>query len=129
MPRVHEMIESKYLRQADVQEDTIVTIRKFGKVNVAQEDQPPEEKWAVAFTEFKKPMVLNSTNIQLLEKMFGSDNTDDWVGKQVIVYVDPNVSFGGKIVGGLRLRANKVAAPATAKPGGKFDDMADDIPF
>jgi len=73
-------------------------------------------------------MVLNSTNIQLLAKACESEDTDDWIGKKVIIYSDPNVSFGGKLVGGLRVKLpikKKTLAPA----GGKFDDMEDDIPF
>jgi hypothetical protein len=128
------MIESKYLKQADVPEPVIVTVSKIGKVNIAKEGDPPEEKWAVRFKEFQNPMLLNSTNIKLLEKACGSDDTDDWAGKEVIVYTDDSVSFGGQIVGGLRIRKQQ-AAP-TRKSGGEpsntgtgFDDMDDDIPF
>lgn len=104
MPRVSEMIESKYLRKEDIQDEAVVTIERIGKVNVALDDQPEEKKWAVKFAEFAKPMVLNSTNIQLLAKACGSDNTDDWKQRKVIVYVDDNVSFQGKLIGGLRIR-------------------------
>jgi hypothetical protein len=62
-------------------------------------------------------MVLNSTNIQLMAKACGSDDTDDWIGKQIIVYVDENVSFGGELVGGLRIRKHKQAAPVAPKAG------------
>ena len=129
MPRIGEMIESKYLKQSDVPEETEVTIVKVGQINVAREDEQPEMKWAIRFQELKKPMVLNSTNIQLLAKACESEDTDDWIGKKVIIYSDPNVSFGGKLVGGLRVKLQvkkKAMAPAG---GGHFDDMADDIPF
>lgn len=150
MPRVSDMIDSKYLRKEDVREDTVVTIRKFGQVNVAMDDQPEELKWAVKFDEFKKVMVLNSTNIQTLAKACGSDNTDDWVGHKVILWVDENVQFQGKLIGGLRFRRrgapsaatmmdepqaanaplNKPQTPSLAeRGGGSFADMDDDIPF
>jgi len=80
-----------------------------------------------------------------MAKACGSEDTDDWIGKQVIVFVDENVSFGGELVGGLRIRKHKVAAPVAptapraaapqrqaapqAAPASGFDDMADDIPF
>lgn len=126
MAKIGEMIESKYLKQADVEEETEVTVVKVGKLNVAREDQEPEMKWAIRFQEFKKPMVLNSTNIQLLAKACGSDDSDDWAGKKVTVYSDPNVSFGGKLVGGLRI---KVPIKKKTGNGDKFADMEDDIPF
>jgi hypothetical protein len=132
------MIESKYLKQTDVNDDTVVTVVKVGKANVAKEGEEPEYKWLIRFQEFPKPMVLNSTNIKRLARACDSNNTDDWTGKKVILYVDPDVEFGGNVVGGLRIRARKatnsgsasdpnVAAQLASK--GKFDDMSDDVPF
>src|SRR5690349_9513018 len=80
MPRTSEMMESKYLKKEDFDEDgTICTIADFERVNVAKEDEKPEMKWMMTFKEFDKGMVLNSTNIQLAEGAMGSDNTDDWI--------------------------------------------------
>ena len=134
MPKIHEMIESKFLRKEDLGShdgELVVTVNQVGKVNVAMDDQPEEKKWAIMFAEFNRPMVLNSTNIQLLAKACGSEDTKDWIGKKVVLYVDENVTFGGKLVGGLRVRA--VRKPATTPMGATnrnpVDDMADDIPF
>lgn len=136
MARTSEMIESKYLKQSDFPDPLIVTVSKVGKVDLAKEGEKPQPKWAVRFKEFDKPMILNGTNIQLLEKACGSDDTDDWIGKEVIVYTDESVSFGGQVVGGLRIRRQEVAptrkAHATAASDGgtgSFDNMADEIPF
>ena len=135
MPRVNDMIDSKYLKQSDAPDPVIVTVSKIGKINIAKEGNPPEEKWAVRFKEFNKPMLLNSTNIKLLEKACGSDDTDHWVGKEVVLYTDDSVSFGGQIVGGLRIRkhqaapARKAATQAPLDDGRPLSDMDDDIPF
>lgn len=132
MPRTSDMIDSKYLKQSDVPDPVIVTISKIGKVNLAKEGEAPEEKWAIRFKEFNKPMLLNSTNIKLLEKATGSDDTDDWVGKEVIVFNDENVTFGGNVVGGLRIRkqqAEPTRRVVTEKTGNALADMDDDIPF
>ena len=130
--RAGDMIESKYLKQSDIDGEVIVTIQKIEQGNVAMEDQPEELKWMIKFKEFKKPMVLNSTNIQLLEKACGEE-TDDWAGQEVILYVDPNVSFAGKLTGGLRLKSAKpVAAPKRfTNPAAEkaISDIEDDIPF
>jgi hypothetical protein len=133
MAKIGEMIDSKYLKQSDVEEDMLVTVEKVGRANVAREGDEPEYKWLIRFKDVKKPMVLNTTNIKRLAKACNSDDTDEWVGKEVVLYVDPDVEFGGNVVGGLRIRAHK-AAPVMKqvmpKPtGGKFDDMADDVPF
>lgn len=132
MAKISEMIESKYLKQSDFPDPLIVTVVKVGKVNIAKEGDAPEHKWAIRFREFAKPMLLNSTNIKLLEKACGSDDTDNWVGKEVIVYTDESVSFGGQVVGGLRVRRQENAPTRKAAPTGDeggLADMDDDIPF
>jgi hypothetical protein len=133
MAKIGEMIESKYLKQSDVDADTVVTVEKVGKANVAPKGEEAEFKWLIRFSEFTKPMVLNSTNIKRLAKACDSEDTDDWIGKQVVLYVDPDVEFAGNVVGGLRIRAHKKdVQPRQVMPkqtGGKFDDIADDIPF
>lgn len=118
MAKISEMLPSNYLKQSDFPQDYVVTIRSIERKNIAMDGKPAEYKWLAEFAEFEKPMVLNSTNIQLMGKACNSDDTDDWIGKQVIVYVDENVSFGGELVGGLRVRKHKQAAPAVPKAAG-----------
>lgn len=132
--KLGQMTESKYLKQADVQQPVLVTITGFTRVNVAQQDEAPEHKWTLNFVEFDKPMVLNSTNIQLLGVATGTDDTEEMIGRKIVLYTDPNVSYGGKLVGGLRIRAvrqkNQAAAPAPAPaPAPTADAFDDDIPF
>jgi hypothetical protein len=115
MPKINEMLPSNYLKQSDFDQDYIVTIRSIEQRNIAMDGKPEQLKWLAFFEEFDKPMVLNSTNIQLMAKACGSEDSDDWVGKQVIVYTDPNVSFGGELVGGLRVKPARVAPPARPK--------------
>ncbi len=112
MPKVSEMIQSKFLRKDDVDDDVIVTIK-----DVSLEDMPGdsgEQRWVLAFRELPKGLVLNTTSIRVLEKAFGQDS-DDWRGQKVSLYVDPNVSFKGQVVGGLRLRPLKAKAPKAAQ--------------
>ena len=111
MAKISEMLPSSYLKQTDFDENGyIVTVDRIEQKNVAREDEAPEQKWIVFFKEYEKAMVLNTTNINGLAKACGSDDTDEWGGKEVIVYVDPTVGYGGKITGGLRIRKHTVAA-------------------
>jgi hypothetical protein len=103
----------------------------------------PDLKWCLHFAEVDKPLVINATNVQLCEQICGSDDTDDWMGHQLVLYTDPNVSYGGKLVGGIRVRAPKTTAAAPSKPASRkpaplppvpppdSDEMLtdDDIPF
>lgn len=130
MANINSMVSSKYLKTADVPDPVIVTIVGVKQVNMAKDGDAPEIKWAIKFQEFDQPMVLNSTNLHIAAKVLGSNETDDWKGKEIILYTDPSVSFGGQVVGGLRFRGQeKAPVKATAKVGGKFDDMDDDVPF
>lgn len=128
MPKINDMVQSKYLKQADVPDPVIVTVQGVKQVNMAKDDEAPEMKWAIKFRELDKPMVLNSTNIHVAAKIFKSDDTDDWKGKEIVLYTDPNVSFGGQVVGGLRFRGQE-KAPVKAAGRGNFEDMTDDVPF
>lgn len=133
MPKLSEMLPSRFLKKDDAPKPMLLTIADIEQVNVAPDGQPAENKWTMTFTELDKPLVMNSTNLHLAAAACGSEDTDQWMGKKIVLYHDPNVSFGGKLVGGLRLRApkNQVNTPPAPmkKPAGKFDDMEDDIPF
>lgn len=125
MPKVSDMIQSKFLRKEDFEEDRVMTIK-----SVKLEDMPGDsgdQKWVLYFREDAKGMALNVTSIRVLESAFG-DDSDMWVGKRVMVYVDPNVSFGGRVVGGLRLRAPKAQKKVEPEPTAEAD-FDDDIPF
>lgn len=133
MAKVSEMIQSKFLRKEDFDEDRVLTIK-----GVKLEDMPGDDgqqKWVLYFREEPKGMALNITTIRVLEQAYGGDS-DQWIGNKVKVYVDPNVSFGGKIVGGLRLRTSKVTVKQPLSPPveerapvTKDDEFDDDIPF
>jgi hypothetical protein len=143
--KLDDMLESKYLKQSDVQDETIVTCVGVKRANMAKEDEEPEYRWIVKWQEFAKPMVINATNIKRLFKYLG-DDTDQWKGGNVILYVDPDIEFGGKVVGGLRVKEYRKPAPATGpiakveamkrasqpeseNPAAGVDDFDSDLPF
>lgn len=129
--KIGQMLESKYLKKEDVDPPKLLTIVGFDKVNIAREDEAPDFKWLMKFQEVK-PMVMNSTNLQLAAHALGSDDTDHWIGKKIVAYNEPNVSFGGKLVGGIRLRAARVKgqpAPAQVAAAPGEESFDDDIPF
>lgn len=130
MPKTSEMRESKFLKQSDIGKAVLWTVHGIERVNVAYEGAEPEYKWAMSFHEHDKPLVLNTTNIQLCERIFGSDDTDHWAGRKIVLYVDPTVSYGGKVVGGIRVRQPKATAAPTAPPPPVTAELTDDeIPF
>jgi hypothetical protein len=126
--KLAEMIESRYLKQSDVDGEVMVTVQGLKKVNVARDDEDPEYRWTVKFAEFPKPMVLNVTNLKRLAKALG-DDTDDWLNQAVMLYVDPDIEFGGNVVGGLRIKGLR---KTVASKGRSVDDVnaeLNDPPF
>lgn len=126
--------QSKFLTRHDVEPAILVTIKEVYQENVAKEGAPEEMKWCLSFTDCDKPMVLNSTNGQIIAQITKSEETDNWPGKQIVLYDDPNVSFGGKLVGGIRVRAPKgqaakAAAAKPAPPVAQPEASDDDVPF
>lgn len=97
-----------YLKTSDVKEPLdaeieSVSVEKFGR------EEDPERKLLVHFRGMDKPLVLNKVNQESLKEIVGTPEnpnaeTDDWVGVKVCLYVDPNVMYGGKRVGGVRVR-------------------------
>ena len=116
MPNVSDLKRGRFLTQKDIERPVVVTIASFKEVNVAMEGAEPDERWVLSFREFDKPMVLNSTNGQIIAAITGSEEFKDWVGQRIVLYVDPNVSFGGKLVGGIRCRALRTQTVAQPKP-------------
>lgn len=121
--------DSKYLKKEDFDEDgSIVTIKGF-KYESIKTDDGEEDKVICYFEEFEKGLVLNRTNASLIPICTGAKTAGDAKGRQLVVYVDPTVSFGGKIVGGLRLKkvpGAPKAAPRMAKPAPVVDDFDDE---
>jgi len=126
--RVSQMIQSKYLRKEDLDDELIVTIKAL-----KLEDMPGgngEQRWVIYFKEQQKGLVANNTTLRVLEKALG-DESDAWVGKKVVLYVDDGVTFKGQVVGGLRLRPVKKSAlvtPAPAEPTDAESEFDDAIP-
>ena len=129
MPKTSEMRDSKFLKKEDVGRGVLATISGCVKKNTAMEGADPEHKWCLTFHELDKPLVLNLTNATTLETILGSDDTDHWIGKRIVLYTDPNVMYAGKIVGGIRVRAPKPTAPPPPPPVHAVPLTDDDIPF
>lgn len=113
---VNDLKKSKFLTKNDVMPPVLVTIESVEEVNVAKEGADPEMRWTLIFKEMEKPLVLNSTNGQIIAALVGSEESDDWIGHKIVLYNEPTVSFGGKITGGIRVRAPKTIKPKPMPP-------------
>lgn len=118
----------RFLKKDDCSEEgELHTITEVLEEDVAAEDKPEEIKWVMHF-EDAKPLILNATNINRCTQAFGTNQSEAWAGKKIVVYADPDIEFGGKIVGGVRLRAPKgEPKPTKSKAVAPTDD--DRVPF
>jgi hypothetical protein len=111
----------KYLKRESVTaEGEVHTVVKCAEEEINSSDGGSETKWILYLSDLK-PLIMNATNIRRAVAAFASSETDTWPGKKIVVYDDESVEFGGKVVGGVRLRA----IPAK----GKKPTSVDDIPF
>jgi len=110
---ISKAYQSRYLKSSDLDGEVTRTIATVG-MRLFRNDEAP--KPVVKFTE-GRPMVLNQVNARRIMAAYGTD-TEDWVGKQITIYVDHDVTFGNDVVAGLRVRIPGNADGASkAKPG------------
>jgi len=77
------------------------------------------------FNESIKPLCLNAGNSKILKSLSGgSAFVEDWAGITLQLYIDPTVSFGGEITGGVRINPNPVQARQVLTPDHKSWDNA-----
>lgn len=110
-----------FLNASDVEKPTVITINE-----ITEEKVGSGNKAVIYCSEFEQGITLGKTTISQLIEIFGTDDSDEWIGQSVIVFNDKSVMFEGKRVGGIRFRNN----PANKHVGkaGKHADP-DSAPF
>jgi hypothetical protein len=73
------------------------------------------------FEEIDRAMVMNPTNGQTMAEITKSDNPADSVGIKIELYNEPNVMFGTKKTGGIRIRP--VNMLQTINPQKQVDEL------
>lgn len=119
--KLNQAFPSNYLKADDLQgRETTVTIRECKMEKMGDED-----KLCIRFQGKDKGMICNKTNANRIAHYYG-DDTDNWIGKQVILGVEL-VDYQGKTTEAIRVKgAVKADATAPAKADAPFDD---EIPF
>ena len=92
------------------------------------------KKLVISMTGKKKAFVVNKTNAGTIAKVLGTDETEEWVDRQIIIG-PREVEFQGNMVWSIRVSLKKPAtapaAPAKPAPAAPVDDidMGDVAPF
>ena len=95
-----------FLKVQDIKGDIEVEVEKVEVRKVGREDDA-ENKPVVMFKGLDKGLALNAVNASALAEIAGDDYTA-WAGVKCVLYVDPNVMYGGKRVGGVRIKKVEV---------------------
>ena len=98
-----EFIKSEIVKQSG---PMLLKITDWEVVEFKDEKSGRTDKKLALAVDNGQKLVLNVENARTLIDGFG-DETDDWIGRTLEAYFEPNVTFGGKKVGGLRVRLPK----------------------
>ena len=134
----HKLFRSaEYLSAADLNgRDVRVRIERI-TIEDIQSDDGPKQKPVAWFVGAQKKLVLNFTNAATLAALANSNETDKWVGLDVLLF-PIRTQFKGRDVEGVRIRAAGPSSPAVAPPAPSSPGPAtppdhgeelDDIPF
>jgi hypothetical protein len=133
--RGNEAFQSNWLKAEDLQGRRVaVTIEEVTLEDLEFQNKK-ERKPVARFHGKEKALVLNRTNWNRLADFLGSDDSDDWTGKTIVLGVE-KVDFQGKRVPAIRvLGLARPSAQSTPEPpppeipAEEFHAGDDDVPF
>jgi hypothetical protein len=131
---------SEYLGQWDLMDDTgalreatvvIASVVKFQPRIIRKRKQPdgtyqdePNKRYEITFVGKRKKWLAGPVSQDAIAAMHGQ-YIEEWLGKKLRLYVDPNVEMGGRRVGGIRVRPTPPSDAPTADPLDRpIDDAA-----
>lgn len=114
-------LDSDVIRYVDLQDkEYTLRIKRIEKGKVTGSGGKKSGKAMIWFEGREKPLGAGSTILKTIASLYGND-TRSWISKEVTIYPDPSVTFGGERCGGVRVRpyipgSNKQSAPSRTKP-------------
>jgi hypothetical protein len=95
---------SQFLKKEDVKEPVVWTIIDVQERSITAPGKPPTLKLVLFFDGSPKGLVCNIAIGDALFEITGTDQPEEWIGTQVELYVNPDVTYAGRPIGGIRLR-------------------------
>jgi hypothetical protein len=89
------------LKQRDIQAPYVAIIADVRLETLTDRRGNQDEQYVVYFTT-GKPMKFNVINRSIVVAAYGKQR-EDWIGKPIEIYVDPNVYMGAERTGGIRV--------------------------
>lgn len=103
--KVSDVFQSKYLKCADLDgAEMLVVIEKVDLVTFKERDGRDKIQPLLFFQNVEKPFGCNITNARTIEHLLGTDEMDDWIGKEIVLYPSVTTASDGKPVDCIRIR-------------------------
>jgi hypothetical protein len=96
--------DGTYLAKADVDPPVTWCITNVVEKTIAAPNKPPKLKLVAFFDGTDKGLILNMSQCEFLAESTQSDDPSEWLGYEITLYVDEDVVYAGKRIGGIRLR-------------------------
>jgi len=95
-----------YLKAKDLppNKEFLVTITSVVVEEIGKDDKKAPHT-VLQVREFEQGIVLRKTSLsQIITSFGGVTETDEWKGRQIIMFHDPMVVYAGAVVGGIRFK-------------------------
>ena len=114
--KTNEVFPSKYLKAEDEIFDggeVVATIKEVVLESLKSRERGEENKPVMYFKELPKGLILNKTNWGICERLFNSDDSDDWLNERVLL-TTVDVDAFGDVVKAIRIKNQKPKADKSA---------------
>lgn len=107
--KTNDVFPSKYLKAEDDlfdAGDVTATIKEVVLESLKSRERGEENKPVMYFKELPKGLIVNKTNWGICAKLFGSDDSDDWLNERLLM-TTVDVDAFGDVVRAIRIKNQK----------------------
>jgi hypothetical protein len=101
-----DVFPSKYLKAEDLDDEITLTISKIEMAEFEDNKGIKAEKPVAYFREVQKGLIINKTNWKSIAEATGEEDSDNWIGKQITLFVLDVAAFGDNVAA---IRVKKTA--------------------
>lgn len=96
--------DAQYLKKEDLSDPVDTELLWVKEEKVTTPGKGTKTRLVAYFDGLSKGLVLNNKNGELLAEITGTDDPNEWKDVGAQLYVDPDVMYGPKKTGGIRIR-------------------------
>jgi len=95
---------AQYLKKEDLSDPVDTELLWVKEEMVTARGKDTTTRLVAYFEGLSKGLVLNMANCETLLEITETDDPNEWKDVALQLYVDPDVTYGGKKIGGIRIR-------------------------